>query len=66
MIAQVPAGISYQAVVRNSAGEIVANRTVKFQFSIHRDNESGPVVYKETHSAPTSNFGHVNLKVGMG
>jgi hypothetical protein len=64
--AQVPAGFSYQAVVRNSSGEIIANQTVKFQFSILRDSESGTTVYKETHSATTNNFGLVNIKVGMG
>jgi len=66
MIAQVPAGFSYQAVVRNSSGEIVAGKTVKFQFSILRDSESGTVVYKETHSVSTNNFGLANLKVDMG
>jgi hypothetical protein len=30
MMAQVPAGFSYQAVVRNSSDEIVAGKTVKF------------------------------------
>jgi len=66
LIAQVPAGFSYQAVIRNSSGDIVANQTVKFQFSILRDSESGTVVYRETHSVPTNNFGLANLKVGMG
>jgi len=64
--AQVPAGFSYQAVVRNSSGEIIANQTVKFQFTILRDSESGTPVYQETHSVPTNSFGLANLKVGMG
>jgi hypothetical protein len=34
MMAQVPAGFSYQAVVRNSSGDIVAKQTVKFQFTL--------------------------------
>ncbi len=66
MMAQVPAGFSYQAVVRNSSGEIIANKTVKFQLTILMDSESGTVVYKETHSVPTNNFGLANIKVGMG
>jgi len=66
MMAQVPAGFSYQAVVRNSSGEIIASQTVKFQFTILRDSESGTPVYQETHSVTTNSFGLANLKVGMG
>jgi hypothetical protein len=44
-------------VAGNSAGEIIASQTVKFQFSILRDSESGTTVYKEPHSAPTNAFG---------
>jgi hypothetical protein len=66
LMAQVPAGFSYQAVVRNNSGEIVANKTVKFRFSILKDTETGTSVYVETHSVPTNAFGLANMKVGMG
>ena len=66
LIAQVPAGFSYQAVVRNTAGDIVANKTVKFRFSILQSSSTGTAVYVETQSATTNSFGLANLKIGMG
>ncbi len=66
IIAQVPAGISYQAAVRNTSGDIVANKTVKFKFSILTGSETGSPVYVETQSVTTNAFGLANLKVGMG
>jgi hypothetical protein len=66
LMAQVPAGFSYQAVVRNNSGEIVANKTVKFQFSILQNSATGTTVYKETQSKATNEFGLANLVVGSG
>ena len=66
LMAQVPAGFNYQAVVRNSSGEIVANKTVKFRISILQNSGIGTAVYVETHSVPTGNFGLANFVVGLG
>ena len=66
LMAQVPAGFSYQAVVRNNSGEIVANKTVKFQFSILQNSATGTTVYKETQSKATNEFGLDNLVVAPG
>jgi len=66
LMAQVPAGFSYQAVVRNNSGVIVASQTVKFQFSILQNSATGTTVYKETQSKATNEFGLVNLVVGSG
>ena len=66
MMAQVPAGFSYQAVVRNTSGDIVANKPVKFRFTVLRNTETGTNVYVETQSVTTNSFGLANLKVGMG
>ncbi|MBW6534205.1 MAG: tail fiber domain-containing protein [Mariniphaga sp.] len=64
--AQVPAGFSYQAVVRNNSGEIVAGKTVKFKFSILQNSATGTAVYVETQSKETNEFGLANLVVGSG
>ncbi len=64
--AQVPAGFSYQAVVRNTLGDIVASKAVKFRFSILQNSATGTAVYIETQSVTTNAFGLANLKVGMG
>jgi hypothetical protein len=66
LMAQVPAGFSYQAVVRNTSGEVVTNQTVKFKFSILQNSATGTPVYVETQSKNTNDFGLANLVVGSG
>lgn len=65
-MAQVPTGISYQAVVRNNSGDVVASQSVKFRFSIHAGSATGPLVYRETHALTTNGFGLANLSIGKG
>lgn len=65
-IAQVPAAFNYQAVVRNSSGEIVANKIVSFKISILQNSVNGSASYVETHSVSTNGFGLVSLKIGQG
>ena len=65
-ISQVPSAFNYQAVVRSSSGEVVANIDVSFRISILQNSDTGPAVYVETHSAKTNNFGLVNLQIGKG
>ncbi|MBN1987370.1 MAG: hypothetical protein JW761_13750, partial [Prolixibacteraceae bacterium] len=64
--AQVPNYFNYQAVVRNTTGEVVANTDVSFRISILQGSESGSAVYVETHTIRTNEFGLVNLKIGDG
>ena len=64
--AQVPAAIPYQAVVRNSNGNVLPNHSVKLRFSIHDSITTGNVVYQETHSISTNAQGLVSLNVGGG
>ncbi len=64
--AQVPASFNYQAVVRNSSGEILANKTVSFRISLLQGSATGTVIYSETHTVTTNNFGLVTLKIGEG
>ncbi len=66
VFSQVPNAFNYQAVVRNSSGEIVANKTVSFRISLLKNSETGTVVYSETHSLSTNEFGLVNFKIGKG
>jgi hypothetical protein len=64
--AQVPEAFSYQAVVRNSSGELLTNQNVSFRISILQDSESGSIKYSETHRETTNDFGLANLKIGLG
>jgi hypothetical protein len=64
--AQAPQLMNYQAVVRNSAGEILANTQVGIQFTIHDVEASGPVLYRESAVATTNQFGLINTQIGAG
>ncbi|MFD1631025.1 exosporium glycoprotein BclB-related protein [Pseudopedobacter beijingensis] len=64
--AQAPQKINYQAVIRNSTGDPVANQNVSLKLSVTNGN-GGTVQYAETHTGITTNaFGLVNLKIGTG
>lgn len=64
--AQSPEMMSYQAVIRNSSGGLVANQTVGMQFSILSGSITGSAVYVETQTAMTNQNGLVSLEIGSG
>ncbi|MBK9017369.1 MAG: hypothetical protein IPM82_26785 [Saprospiraceae bacterium] len=59
-LAQSPQMINYQAVLRNSTGDISQNQSVNVEFVIHSGSTNGPTVYSEAHSATTNEYGLVN------
>lgn len=65
-IAQAPNMFKYQAVARNTAGDLIANQTVSFEISILLNSSGGSPVYTETHVATTNQHGLVNLNIGAG
>lgn len=65
-MAQVPQGISYQAVLRNGSGVIEANTTGTLGLAILQGSSSGTVVYSETHAVTSNGFGLVNVTLGGG
>jgi len=66
LLAQPPQGINYQAVVRNSLGEIVSNQMVNFRFHIRLDSATGTILYTETQDTLTDQFGIASLVIGNG
>jgi hypothetical protein len=66
MIAQDLESFSYQTIVRNAAGEIVASRPVSFRCSILMGEVPGILVYSETHSVTTDQYGMAALSIGEG
>jgi len=64
--AQSPSTIPYQAVARNSSGNLLQNQAVSVRFSIRNGSAGGTVVYQETHSASTNNLGLFTLNIGQG
>jgi hypothetical protein len=66
LFAQVPQGIPYQSIIRNSAGNVAANQSVKLRFSIHDSIAAGTIKYQETFQTSTNSLGLTNVNIGMG
>lgn len=64
--AQAPEGISYQAIARDGNGNALSNQSVALEMTIHSGSATGPVVYQETHSTSTNQFGLFTLRIGAG
>ncbi|GEP51330.1 hypothetical protein FNO01nite_20020 [Flavobacterium noncentrifugens] len=64
--AQAPQKMSYQAVVRNASGSLVANVPVGVRISILSGSVSGAVVYAETHLVTTNVNGLMSIEIGGG
>lgn len=60
----VPQGINYQTIVRGSDGDPATNASFKFLFEIK--DGIGSLLYSETQTKSTNDYGLVNLQVGQG
>ncbi len=60
-----PAGINYQAVLRDQQGQIIADQAIKAKISVN-DPESRSTFYTETHTVTTNNVGIFTLIIGGG
>ena len=58
--------MSYQSVVRDLDGNLVANQDVGIQISIYQGSVDDPPVYVETHSVITNANGLITLEIGGG
>lgn len=66
VIAQTPQAFKYQAVARNSTGNLIQNQLVAFRISILQGSPSGTLLYQERHTTNTNNYGLANLDIGNG
>jgi hypothetical protein len=64
--AQVPQGISYQAIALNGSGTPVVSSNVRVKLSILDTSASGTVLYSETQLKMTNAQGLFNLVIGQG
>ncbi|WP_257018464.1 hypothetical protein [Winogradskyella pacifica] len=64
--AQTPEKMSYQAVVRDSGDNLVANQPIGMQISILQTTATGTAVYVETQTPTTNINGLVTLEIGTG
>src|SRR6476620_6527151 len=63
--AQTPQQLNYQAVVRDGAGQsLAAGTNVTTRFQIHDVNPTGSVVFQETVTLTTNQFGLITYKIG--
>jgi microcystin-dependent protein len=58
--------MSYQAVIRNSGGELVKSSNVGLQISILEGSETGTEVFVETFNKTTNENGMLTLEIGEG
>ena len=65
-LAQVPQGFNYQAVIRNSSGDLIQDQNVSVRISILQGSATGSSAYTETHSEQTNTFGLIDLIIGQG
>lgn len=59
-----PQAFKYQAIIRNSAGNPVINKTIGLQISILNNADS--TLYTEQHQPVTNTFGLINVEIGNG
>jgi hypothetical protein len=65
-IAQAPESFKYQAVARDLSGQTIINSTISLRLSILDGTSSGAVVFQETQSVTTNDFGLFAISVGSG
>ncbi len=66
LFAQAPESMSYQAIIRNTGGSLVASTTIGMQISILKGSDVGTAIYVETHAPTTNANGLVSLTIGGG
>lgn len=62
----VPDNMNYQAVIRDTSGELITLQMMGVQVSIHRDSANGLLVFQEYHQASSNAQGLLNLNIGGG
>lgn len=66
IMSQVPQGINYQATARNTSGQVLANQSVSFKFSLIQTLITNSPIYSETFNGTTDDLGHISLVIGQG
>jgi len=66
MYAQSPDKMSYQAVIRDAASELLTNQMVGVKISILQTTTTGTAVYEESQNKNTNTNGLLTLEIGAG
>tara|TARA_R110002072_G_scaffold232309_1_gene389676 strand:+ start:26618 stop:28141 length:1524 start_codon:yes stop_codon:yes gene_type:complete len=65
-ISQVPNLFKFQSVARDVSGVIIPNSLLGLRISIRDLTSTGLIVFQETHTVTTNNFGLFSLNIGGG
>ncbi|MCG3167407.1 MAG: hypothetical protein POELPBGB_03198 [Bacteroidia bacterium] len=65
-VAQSPQKFSYQGVARDNSGNILPNQNIGLRLSIRQGTPTGTIIYRETHSVSTNQFGLFDIEAGGG
>ncbi len=63
---QVPQGFNYQAIARDGSSNVIANQAMTVRITLQSAISGGTVLYQETHSLTTTQFGLMTFIVGTG
>ena len=66
MPAQTPQGISHQAVIRDTQGELVTKANLGIRVSILQGSDGGEAIYVETHEPVSNENGLITYVIGQG
>ena len=65
-MAQAPQKMSYQSVIRNASGALIANQAVGVKISLLQGSATGTAVYVETQNPTTNANGLASFQIGAG
>jgi hypothetical protein len=63
---QAPQGFNYQAIIKNSAGELMSNQNLSLRLCVRQGSANGTITYQEIKSLITNAQGLVTTTIGSG
>lgn len=65
LYAQLPEGIHFQALARNSSGQPMVSTTIQIRLSVIDSTQGGATVYQELRAVQTNAFGSFSFDIGV-
>jgi hypothetical protein len=66
LFSQSPQSFKYQAIARDTEGNLLSGKQISLRINLIQGTEEGKIVYSEIHNVATNNFGLFNLAIGTG
>ena len=64
--AQAPQAVNYQGIARDASGNPLMSQALGLELTIHQGSATGTIVYQETFSPTTNQFGLYSVSMGTG